>query len=141
MPIVDPSSLPRVALAFQNDDHEEEARLLNVLGEVVQRGRLGNATRDEVLITLRELTGNTRQHFAHENGVMQETGFFALAMHKSEHDRVLAQLDDEEQAYRQGGDIDRLWRYVSETLPAWFVNHIRTMDAVTGQFAVSKGLA
>jgi hypothetical protein len=35
MPIVDLDAIPQVGLAFINDDHREEGRLLNDLGEAV----------------------------------------------------------------------------------------------------------
>jgi hemerythrin len=36
--------------------------------------------------------------------------------------------------FRETGDTTRLWSYVSEAVPTWFVGHIHSMDAVTAQF-------
>ena len=65
---------------------------------------------------------------------MRETRFPAYPAHKAEHDRVLAEMDAEARAFRDTGGGERLSRYLAEALPSWFVNHIRTMDAVTAGF-------
>jgi hemerythrin len=138
MPLVDPDQLPRVALAFQNDDHDHEAFLLNALADAIERHRAGGP-REELLPRLDALVAHTREHFEREDEAMRRTGFPAYPVHHGEHQRVLGELEAELQAFRDRGDVDRLWAYVSQALPGWFVHHIRSMDAVTGQFVVAQG--
>jgi hemerythrin len=68
---------------------------------------------------------------------MRETRFPAYPVHKAEHDRVLAEMDAEARRFREQGDAARLSRFLFEALPAWFVNHVRTMDAVTTRHAAA----
>jgi hemerythrin len=134
MPLVDINAIPQVALAFQNEDHATEGRLLNDVADAIERCHGGVDGQESVLAPLDALIEHTREHFERENRVMEEQRFPAYAVHSAEHGRVLAEMEREALAFREQGDMDRLWRYVSADVPTWFVQHIQTMDAVTAQF-------
>lgn len=134
MALVDVSSVPQVALQFQNDDHAQEARLLNDVAEALDRYRGGAEGQETVLAPLDALLEHTRDHFERENRVMIESGFPAFPMHGGEHGRVLAEMEREVFAFREHGDVARLSSYLRDGVLSWFVHHIQTMDAVTGQF-------
>lgn len=138
LPFIDPARVPEVPLAFQNEDHRTEARLLNDAIEALEGYRGGRAPAADVLLRVDALVVHTREHFAREEGVMRETGFPAFAMHKGEHDRVLAQMRRERDHFRTEREAGRLWGYLTEQLPVWFVGHIQTMDLVTGRFVASR---
>jgi hemerythrin len=138
MPLVDPAGVPRVALPFQNQDHDHEAFLLNALANAIERHRAGGP-RDEVLSRLDALVSHTREHFEREDEAMRRTEFPAYDVHSGEHHRVISEMEAEARAFRQHGDAERLWTYVSQGVPGWFLHHIRSMDAVTGQFVVARG--
>ncbi|GAO03918.1 bacteriohemerythrin [Anaeromyxobacter sp. PSR-1] len=138
MRFVDPSQIPELPLPFMNEDHAEEIRLLEALGEALEAHRARRGSLDAVLERLSLLAVHTREHFLREEQVMRETGFPAYPQHKGEHDRVLAEMDGEARAFREGGDPVRLRGYLFETVPAWFVQHIRTMDAMTARFVASR---
>ncbi len=135
-PYVDASQVPELPLAFMNADHADEVRLLESLGEALAGYRRGQGTLGEVIERLSLLAVHTREHFLREEQAMRETGFPAYPIHKAEHDRVLGEMDVEARRFREGGDPGRLWSYLFETVPAWFVHHIRTMDAVTARHVV-----
>jgi hemerythrin len=86
-----------------------------------------------------ELAAHTREHFAREEAIMDETGFFAAEMHKSEHRRVLAEVDAMA-ARLTTGDLAAVRAWVAHDLPEWFLQHRGTMDAVTAMFARQRGL-
>ncbi len=139
MPIFELDSIPQVALAFVNADHREEARLLNELGAAIEALEAGKGSRGDVLAAFRPLFDHTREHFAREEQAMQRVGFPPYPVHKMEHDRVLAELADEGQSFERSGDAKRLWHYVSQVVPAWFIGHIQSMDTVTSQFVAMRG--
>lgn len=141
MPLVDLDAIPQVPLAFINHDHREEASLLNDLAEAVEALRAGRGEAAAVAARFGRLLTHTREHFGREEEVMVRTGFPPYAVHKGEHERVLAEMVAAGRAFEQGGDAERLWRYVSEAVPAWFVNHILTMDTMTARFAEMRGEA
>lgn len=128
---IDLRRIPHLPVAFMNEDHADEVRLVNDVEAALAAHRHGHGTLPAVIERLSLLAVATREHFVREEAAMRETHFPAYAVHKAEHDRVLAQMDAEAHAFRETGDAGRLSRYLAEALPAWFVNHIRTMDAVT----------
>jgi len=65
---------------------------------------------------------------------MRKAAFHAYPLHSGEHERVLAEMAAEAGAFAREGDAERLWIYVSQAVPAWFVRHIQTMDHVTARF-------
>ena len=103
-----------------SSDDAEELPLVDLHGEILERLSL--------------LAVHTREHFLHEEAAMREARFPAYPVHQAEHDRVLAEMDAEARAFREHGDGARLARYLRDALPAWFVNHVRTMDVVTARF-------
>ncbi|WP_242360969.1 bacteriohemerythrin [Anaeromyxobacter sp. SG17] len=138
MPYVDPSQLPDLPLPFMNRDHAEEFRLLEDLGLALAAHGDGKGAVESILERLAVLAVHTREHFLHEEAVMRETGFPAYLPHKSEHDRVLAEMDAEASAYRRSGDTARLRRYLLEVVPRWFVSHTGSMDVVTAGYVAAR---
>jgi len=139
MPLVDPAAIPQVQLPFMNEDHAEEARLLNGLADALAALRGGAGARDDVLARWAALDRHTREHFERENEAMRRVGFPAYPMHQAEHERVLAEMAGEARTFVDHGDAERLWTYVSQAVPAWFVRHIQTMDQITARFVAMTG--
>lgn len=137
MSLVDVHHIPPVALSFMNDDHHLEACLLNDLAEALEQHRIRPA-KAAVLQRFEALLGHTREHFAREESAMDQSGFPAYPVHKAEHDRVLDELQAEGRAFRAGCDAARFSTYVRETVPAWFLQHIQSMDLVTSRFVAAR---
>jgi hemerythrin len=134
MSIVDLEAIPQVTLPFMNDDHREEARLLNEVGEAVQGHAKGKVPVETVLQRFEALLAHTQEHFGREEEAMRQASFPPYPVHKGEHDRVIEEMESEEAHFRETGDTARLWGYVSGAVPAWFVGHIQSMDAMTAGF-------
>jgi hemerythrin len=133
MALVDLEQIPHVALDFANQDHREQARLLNEVQAALVEHRSGGP-REPVLERFAALLRHTREHFEREEAAMRRTRFPPFVVHKSEHDRVLEEMATEEARFLDSGDAERLWRYVSAAVPEWFTSHIQTMDFITAQF-------
>jgi hemerythrin len=139
MSIVNLDAIPQVVLPFMNADHREEARLLNELADAVKGHLAGKVPVETVLHRLEALYQHTEEHFGRENQAMQDAAFPPYPVHRGEHDRVLEEMESEEIHFRETGDTQRLWKYVSEAVPAWFVAHIQSMDAITAQWVTARG--
>jgi hemerythrin len=120
-----------------NEDHAQEAALVNDLEDALAAHSRGEKPVGPVLERLSLLAVHTREHFLREESMMREAHFPPYPVHKAEHDRVLAGMDAEARAFRETGDSERLGRYLRETLPQWFDGHIRTMDVVTARFVAA----
>lgn len=118
-----------VGVGFMDDDHAEAAAQIN--GLAAHSG----AARIELMD---HFIAHCRDHFAREEAMMEQTGFFALGCHKGEHTRMLAELGLVLARLRGGDEQDE---YFTRTLPGWLMVHRNTMDIVTAQFAQSAGFS
>ncbi|MBI5005680.1 MAG: hemerythrin family protein [Nitrosomonadales bacterium] len=126
---------PQVALDFMNRDHAEfvglRAQLLELIATAPPDARVDKL--------LDELLEHTRHHFAAEERLMQEVGFPPYAMHKGDHDSVLANMTAKVERWRQGHDAALLREWLERDVGDWFVNHVSTMDFVTAGFIKAQG--
>jgi len=125
--------LPKVALASMNDTHLEDLIMINELAQLIK-------DKKNELITekLDALVAHTVEHFSGEEKMMIENRFPAYAMHKAEHDRALAQMNEVVARWRADKDMVALREYIEKIMPAWLVQHVSTMDTVTAHFLVSQ---
>jgi hemerythrin len=135
---IDPERLPQLPMAFMNADHAREVRLVNAVVAALTANRGGAGTLAQVLEQLSLLAVHTRDDFLREETAMREAQYPGYPAHKAEHDRALAQMDAEARAFRDGGDAERLSRYLAEALPAWFLGHIRTLDAQAAAYVARQ---
>jgi hemerythrin len=121
-----------------NADHAHELALLEQLGATLESQRRGESRAEAVLERLAVLAVHTREHFLREEQLMRESGFSGYPLHKAEHHRVLAEMDQEARAFRESQDGKRLARYLLEVVPEWYVRHTRTMDVAAARFAAAR---
>lgn len=126
-------SFPQVALDFMNRDHEEFAALRDQLLD-----RIAAGSTHGIDGLLDELQRHTVRHFADEEAAMQETGFPVYAVHKGEHDAVLADMAARIGLWRREGDVAALRDWLDAAVGEWFVNHVSGMDTVTAGFVAAK---
>lgn len=75
-----------------------------------------------------ELLAHTRQHFAAEEQMMQDSACPTFGEHRADHQRILGDMDRFNARVAAGrAAMARAW--LDESLPDWFNTHLRTMDA------------
>ncbi|MEG3617987.1 hemerythrin family protein [Magnetovibrio sp. PR-2] len=116
-------------LGFQDEDHEQAVKVMNALH---------GCSDAELPALFEQLFTHTAEHLARENELMERIGFFAYGMHKGEHDRVLAELQEFKDKL-DAKDLDAVRHYVEVTVPNWFIDHLNSMDTITAQFALQAG--
>ncbi|MBY6260732.1 hemerythrin [Azospirillum sp. 412522] len=125
VPVAAPAAdIPMVGYAVMDRDHVDSVALL-------QAAR--NAPAGQLQAPFAAFAKHLREHFARENALMTEHGFFALHCHKDEHARVLTVVATMEADLEEGKE-DRARLYVTEHFPDWFHTHLATMDRVTADF-------
>jgi hemerythrin len=137
MPYVDSSKVADLPLPFMSDDHAEEFRLLEHLGEALGANGAPPAL-DAVLERLAVLAVHTREHFLREEAAMRTAGFSGYASHKAEHDRLLAEMDVQARRFRERGDAATLRRYLFDVVPGWYLHHTNTMDLAAARFVAER---
>ncbi len=116
-------------IGFQDEDHEEAVKIMNAMQ---------NCSDEELPALYDQLHSHTKEHLERENELMVRINFFAIAIHKDEHDRVLTEMQKFKDKL-DAGEIAEVRKYVEETMPEWFINHLNTMDTATAQFARQAG--
>lgn len=114
---------------FIDQDHAEAVEEINRLAALAADG----ADMIEAAVRFRR---HCDEHFAREEAMMKQTGFFAIEPHCGEHRRVIAELDAVIDRLRQG---EACRDYFTVALPQWFLEHRSTMDYVTSDFARERG--
>lgn len=120
------TGLPSVGLDLIDAEHAQAVELMNCVWQALEH------TPECVHEHLCRLTDFLLSHFQREESLMREHGFFAFTLHKAEHLRVLEGLERTRQQLDRG-EVETARGYLQQTLPAWFRNHILTMDRVTGR--------
>lgn len=124
-------TLPQLPVAFMNEDHEHARQLLERMMALLSEpgaeiGQLGK--------TCRAFLEHNREHFGREESAMQATGFPPYPVHQSEHSNALGWLERLAVQAEADPDSESLRRAILEELPAWYLRHIQTMDAVTANW-------
>jgi hemerythrin len=135
---IDPAQIPDLLLPSMNTDHAHEMRLVNDVEAAVAAHRRGEGSVEAIVERLSVLAVHTREHFLREETLMREARFGGYGVHRAEHDRVLAEMNAEARAFRQHGDAERLSRYLQEALPAWYLDHTRTLDLAAARFLAGR---
>lgn len=132
--LLDRDDLPRVALPAMNAVHEEEIDMLNEIFMLLPRAGTYAEARHALDQRLLEFLEHLQAHFAGEEERMRRHGFPVYPIHKGEHDRVYAELEQVIHDWHREGHLPALRHYLYEVFPAWMFQHIGSMDRVTAQF-------
>ncbi len=129
-------SLPRVALDSMNHTHEEEVALVHCLAEALKAPEIDEAVLNRAIDAW---VVHTKAHFEAENQLMQEIGFPAYTVHRDEHEKVFAQIQQLISQFRSDNEPELLNHFVCEQWSRWFDTHVRSMDMATAMFAKMQG--
>jgi len=109
-----------VGVEAVDHEHRELIDLVNRLHQALEGGA-------DVEHVFGDLFRSISAHFALEERFMREHGYDQVTQHKADHERLLDQLRDIMDDYREGG-ADPAGR-MAAGVDDWFVNHFRTHDA------------
>jgi len=104
-------------------EHRELIDLVNRLHEALSSGR----PKDDVARVFGDLYRAISAHFALEERFMREHRYDEVAQHKADHERLLDELRDLMDDYRD--DDTASAEQLMTGVEAWFVNHFKTHDA------------
>jgi hemerythrin-like metal-binding protein len=122
------SAAHELGVVPMDDTHREFVDLYNVLATADDAGFLGRFD---------ALLAHTDAHFAQENLWMGESGFPPTAIHRGEHERVLAALRQVRGRVVRGEIA--AGRDAIAQIPEWFDQHAATMDAALANWMRRMG--
>jgi hemerythrin-like metal-binding protein len=111
-----------VGSEFIDNDHKKLIKLVNDFHDAMEQGR-GNEVIGKVL---NNLLIYTREHFRREEVEMQRISYERMALHKHEHETLLAQVVELQENFKAGKGM--LSVKVSKFLRDWLLTHIQQTD-------------
>jgi hemerythrin-like metal-binding protein len=112
-----------VGVPAVDHEHRELIGLVNQL-----HGALASVQPDDAVVGIfGDLFRAISSHFALEERFMREHGYDQTTQHKADHERLLDELRDIMDDYRdrEGHSVERL----TASVETWFANHFKTHDA------------
>lgn len=117
-----------------DEQHRKLFETINGLADAMRIGKGEEAIRDVV----KRLAVYTRTHFLQEEVLMQQTGYPAYAIHKDQHNKLMAEVE------RYKNDLDEGRRpnsvAVLAFLQKWLVEHIRKSDKAYSDHLNAHGI-
>ncbi len=119
MSLIDQSTVFNLAYPALDNEHAQFVDLVN---------QLNDANNADFKTLFSALMAHTQTHFDRENQLMDSSHFPATTEHKGEHQRVLNEFKQFKRRVDKG--LIQFGRsFVTDSLPAWFDLHVKTMDS------------
>lgn len=124
--LITPRDVQQVANDVMNMLHEEEIEIINAFHDAaVAEDRVKIDEMFSVVIF------DVEDHFSTEEEMMEQSGFYAMQMHKSEHDTMRKKISD----LKKNWDIHKNPKDIREFLEGefkhWIVLHVARWDSET----------
>lgn len=126
MPLLTWNHASSVNVRAMDDQHSILMDTINDLRLALVHGR-GRENISEILDRLIEFT---RMHFWSEEKLMEQAGFPALADHRAQHHRILAELLYAAQCVQRGTELQT--RAMLSQLREGYTSHIENLDRLYG---------
>jgi len=114
--------------------HKKLLGLINSLQTAVNY-KTGEAFEREALD---ELVDYTKTHFKFEEDMMERNGYPDFTIHRAEHERMIARVEEVLKQYQQ--DQDTAMQNAIDFLQEWLINHINGTDKQYSSFLIDKGV-
>ncbi len=124
--LIKKEDLPRVANYEMNLIHQDEVEIVNKLYDALKENKI-----DEADKLLKEFLENVEMHFSEEEEMMVESGYWARAMHKSEHDTMRGKLKELYEKWQKNKDPQEVIEFLEKEYVPWLTLHISRWDAET----------
>jgi hemerythrin len=120
------SEVQQVANAMMNMLHEEEIDIVNDFHDAVVAKDIAKI--DDLF---KVLLYDIEDHFSTEEDMMEESKFYAFAIHKTEHDSMRKKV----KAIKDGWDADKdpktVQNFLEGDFKSWLVLHVARWDSET----------
>jgi hemerythrin-like metal-binding protein len=117
---------------------DQHGILMDTMNEL-RLALIHGAGREQVSEVLDRLIEFTRMHFSSEEQMLQRSGFPALAAHRAEHQRLLAQILQASHRAQHGEEVQV--RPLLLFLRGWYVAHIEGLDREYGPWLNERGVS
>jgi hemerythrin len=136
--LIDEKIMPQVAMEFMQLEHDEILTRLKDFKILVTQQPDGQSIKTEIELALEGIFKHTQSHFLHEEKNMKKYHYLPFNAHKAEHDQFLSGLMAARNEWINTQDLSALKLYLFVQVPAWFMQHLNSMDLVTARFIATQ---
>lgn len=116
----------QVSNAMMNMLHEEEIEIINDFHDAVIA-----QDKDKIDELFKVVLFDVEDHFSSEEEMMEQSKFYAMQMHKSEHDTMRKKLEKTHEQWQAHKDPQVIKIFLEDEFKHWIVLHISRWDSET----------
>ncbi len=124
--LIESTDVQQVSNAMMNILHEEEIEIINNFHDAVLAKDIKKI--DELF---QVVLFDVEDHFTTEEDMMEESNFYAMQMHKSEHDTMRGKIKDLLKEWNANKDPRAIQTFLEEEFKHWIVLHVARWDSET----------
>ncbi|UCN01426.1 hemerythrin family protein [Sulfurimonas sp. SWIR-19] len=124
--LIESKDVQQVSNAMMNILHEEEIEIINNFHDAVLAKDIKKI--DELF---QVVLFDVEDHFTTEEDMMEESNFYAMQMHKSEHDTMREKIKDLLKEWNTNKDPEAIQTFLEEEFKHWIVLHVARWDSET----------
>lgn len=128
------SDVQQVSNAVMNMLHEEEIEIINEFHDAAVAKDIEKV--DELF---KVVQFDVEDHFSTEEQMMEESKFFAMQIHKSEHDTMRGKLKDLQEAWDANKDPKAVQEFLEGEFKHWIILHVSRWDSETAMAIGDNG--
>lgn len=126
MMLIKNKDIQMVSNDMMNILHEEEIRIINEFHDAVLAKDL-----DKISELFKVVQFDVEDHFSTEEAMMEESNFYAMQIHKSEHDTMRKKLSKLQASWNQNKNPEEILRFLEDEFKHWLVLHVARWDSET----------
>ncbi|MEA1879246.1 MAG: hemerythrin family protein [Campylobacterota bacterium] len=119
-------AVQQVSNAMMNMLHEEEIDIINDFHDAVIAKDI-----DTIDALFKVVQFDVEDHFSTEEEMMEQGKFYALQMHKSEHDTMRKKLKDVQEDWDKNKNPKAVKTFLEDEFKHWIILHISRWDSET----------
>ncbi|HHD75354.1 MAG TPA: bacteriohemerythrin [Campylobacterales bacterium] len=120
------TEVQQVSNAMMNMLHEEEIQIVNDFHDAVVAKDI-----EKIDDLFKVLKYDIEDHFSTEEEMMEESQFYAAAIHKADHDSMRKKVEAIEEAWKVNRDPKEVQNFLEGDFKSWLVLHVARWDAET----------
>lgn len=124
--LIENKDIQQVSNDMMNILHEEEIRIINEFHDAVLVKDI-----DKINELFKVVQFDVEDHFSTEEAMMEESKFYAMQIHKSEHDTMRKKLNQLQENWGHNRDPEEILRFLEDEFKHWLVLHVARWDSET----------
>ncbi len=124
--LIQTKDVQQVSNAVMNMLHEEEIEIINAFHDAAVAKDI-----EKIDETFKVVQFDVEDHFSTEEEMMEESGFYAMQIHKAEHDTMRGKIKKLQEDWDKNKNPEEIQRFLEDEFKHWIVLHVARWDSET----------